>query len=264
MKKIWILSLLWICLLFTGCFEKVQDCISWEAACTREIIDDCVTVDWEDSCAVDIDEPVVEEFNIENYINWFAWTILNWTEIKLFDITWDNTLYYNDQFWFAVILWENWKWWKVELKTHNEQFGENAINRSIHFYKEWFEYDVYSLTINKIEKYDSMKKQDVFWTEDEFEKWIKWKNNKYLFMGYANDQLAPYIDTTNEYQQLFLNWFVFYDVDVQVENPIKVCVHYFDWCNRCTMQDDWNYICTEEACEQHQQPYCDDYDMINL
>ena len=248
MKKIWLLSLLWICLLFTGCFEKDllldSECTLWETC--------------------EIQEPIVEEFNIENYINWFAWTILNWTEVNVFNITWDYTLYYNDRFWFAVILWEQWKWWKVELKTHNEQFGENAINRSIHFYKEWFEYDVYSLTINKIEKYDSMKKQDAFWTEDEFEKWIKWKNNKYLFMGYANDQLAPYIDTTDEYQQLFLNWFVFYDVDVQVKNTIKVCVHYFDWCNRCTMQDDWNYICTEEACEQHQQPYCDDYDMINL
>lgn len=211
---------------------------------------------------IESQQPELSE--IEKLKQSFAWTILNWTEVNVLNITWDYTLYHNDKFWFAVILWENWKWWKVELKTHNEQFGENAINRSIHFYKEWFEYDVYSLTINKIEKYDSMKKQDVFWTEDEFEKWIKWKNNKYLFMGYANDQLAPYIDTTNEYQQLFLNWFVFYDVDVQVKNPIKVCVHYFDWCNRCTMQDDWNYICTEEACEQHQQPYCDEYDMINL
>ena len=159
MKKIWLLTTLLVGgLLLTGCFEKVQDCISWEAACTREI--------------------KVEETNIDELINWFTWTILNWTEIKLFDITWDNTLYYNDQFWFAVILWKQWKWWKVELKTHNEQFWENAIWRSIHFYKEWFDYDVYSLSIDKIEKYDNMKKQDVFWTEDEFEKWIKWKNNK--------------------------------------------------------------------------------------
>ena len=185
MKKIWLLTTLLVGgLLLTGCFEKVQDCISWEAACTREI--------------------KVEETNIDELINWFTWTILNWTEIKLFDITWDNTLYYNDKFWFAVNLWEQWKWWKIELKTHNEQFWKNAISRSIHFYKEWFDYDVYSLSIDKIEKYDSMKKQDVFWTEDEFEKWIKWKNNKYLFVGYANDQLAPYIDTTDEYQQLFL------------------------------------------------------------
>ena len=75
MKKIWLLSLLWICLLFTGCFEKVQDCISWEATCTREIIDDCVTVDWKDSCAVDIDESVVEEPVVEetepSLIDWY-------------------------------------------------------------------------------------------------------------------------------------------------------------------------------------------------
>jgi len=57
MKKIWLLSLLWICLLFTGCFEKD---LPLDSECTL----------WE-TC--EIQEPIVEEFNIENYINWFAW-----------------------------------------------------------------------------------------------------------------------------------------------------------------------------------------------
>lgn len=200
--------------------------------------------------------------SIEKLKETFTGNIINWSELEEIDITWDNTLYYNDKFWFAVNLWEQWKWWKIELKTHNAQFWENAISRSIEFHKEWFDYDVYSLSIDKIEKYDSMKKQDVFWTEDEFEKWIKWKNNKYLFVGYANDQLAPYIDTTNEYQQLFLDWFLFYDVNVEVEEDYKVCKRYFDWCNWCTMQDNWDYICTEEACEQHQEPYCGDEPVV--
>ena len=54
MKKLWFLVSLVTCgILLTWCFEKVEE--------IPEIIDDCVTVDWEDSCAVDIDEPVVEE-----------------------------------------------------------------------------------------------------------------------------------------------------------------------------------------------------------
>jgi hypothetical protein len=249
MKKIWFLTTLLVAgLLLTGCNQTVIE--------NPEIIDDCATVDWEDSCVVDAEEPVVEKFNMENFINWFSWTIIDWTDLETVEITQDETLYFNDKFWFAVVLWKEWNWWKIEVKVHNEQFWKNSIWRSIHFYKEWFEYDVYSLSIDKIEKYDTIKKQNVFWTEDEFEKWIKWKNNKYLFVGYANDQLYPHIDTTNEYQQLFLNWFVFYDVNGEFEENYKVCIHYFDWCNRCTMQDDWDYICTEEACEQYQKPYC--------
>lgn len=174
--------------------------------------------------------------SIEELKETFTGNIINWSELEEIDITWDNTLYYNDKFWFAVNLWERWKWWKIELKTHNEQFWKNAISRSIHFYKEWFDYDVYSLSIDKIEKYDSMKKQDVFWTEDEFEKWIKWKNNKYFFVGYANDQLAPYIDITDEYQQLFLVWFVFYDIEESVSEESKI------WRNSINLWEEllWN------------------------
>lgn len=70
MKKIWLLITLLVAgLLLSWCFEKVQDCIWWEAACTKEIevIDDCVTIDWEDSCVADIEEPVVEESNIPTF-----------------------------------------------------------------------------------------------------------------------------------------------------------------------------------------------------
>jgi len=43
-----------------------------------------------------------------------------------------------------------------------------------------------------------------------------------------------------------------------VDEPIEDCNRYFDGCNRCTKQDDWERICTEEACEQYQETYCAD------
>ena len=171
----------------------------------------------EKEALIKVDESTIEEdglSKIENLKQSFEWDIIDWTNTETVEITEDNTLYYNDKFWFAVILWEQWKWWKVQTKTHNEQRWENAISRSIEFHKEWFEYDVYQLTIDKIEKYDSMKKHDEFWTEDDFIKWTKWKNNKYFFIGYGNDQLAPYIDASNDLiEKMFPDWFIFYDIN---------------------------------------------------
>ena len=207
MKKIWLLTTLLIgSLLLTGCNKTVEN---------SEIIENDCSVDG--SCLVEVDEPTIEEdglSKIENLKQSFEWDIIDWTNTETVEITQDNTLYYNDKFWFAVILWEQWKWWKVQTKTHNEQRWENAISRSIEFHKEWFEYDVYQLTIDKIEKYDSMKKYDEFWTEDDFIKWTKWKNNKYFFIGYGNDQLAPYIDASNDLiEKMFPDWFIFYDIN---------------------------------------------------
>jgi len=74
MKKIWLLTTLLIAgLLLSGCFEKVQDCISWEAACTEEI---------------KIEEPIEEnvlvvqdeDMNTENIVYLKIWD-------KTFDVT---------------------------------------------------------------------------------------------------------------------------------------------------------------------------------
>ena len=35
-----------------------------------------------------------------------------------------------------------------------------------------------------------------------------------------------------------------------------VCVRYFDWCNRCSFNDDFSIMCTEEVCEEYQEAYC--------
>jgi len=60
MKKFWLLVSLVTCgILLTWCFKKVEQ--------NPEIIDDCVTVDWEDKCSIDIEEPIVEEINIPTF-----------------------------------------------------------------------------------------------------------------------------------------------------------------------------------------------------
>ena len=51
------------------------------------------------------------------------------------------------------------------------------------------------------------------------------------------------------------------NVDVKIEvdevpDDFDWCNHYFDGCNRCTLQDDWGFVCTEEACEEYQDAYC--------
>ena len=91
MKKIWLLTTLLVAgLLLSGCFERdlplIQDCLSWDAACTKEIevIDDCAIEDWEDGCAVDIDpEEVPEDFDWCNrYFDWCnRWTLQDDWEI---------------------------------------------------------------------------------------------------------------------------------------------------------------------------------------
>ena len=123
-------------------------------------------------------------------------------------------MYFNDKFWFAVILWKEWNWWKIEAKTHNEQFWENAISRTIQFYQKWFDYESYKLSIDKNDRYDSMKKHDEFWTEEDFEKSTKWRNNKYYFLGGIGGFISPSMDTSEKLDpNLFPDWFIFYDVE---------------------------------------------------
>ena len=43
----------------------------------------------------------------------FTWNIIDWTNREIAEITWDYTLYYNDEFWFATVLWEEWKWYNI-------------------------------------------------------------------------------------------------------------------------------------------------------
>ena len=156
--------------------------------------------------------PVLSE--IETLKQSFTWTIIDWTNLGIVEITQDNTLYFNDKFWFAVVLWKEWNWWKIEAKTHNEQFWEDAISWSIAFTKKWFDHANYGLGINKNDKYDNMKEHEEFWSEEDYEKSTKWRNNKYYFIGNVGGFISPSMDTSEELDNnLFPNWFIFYDVE---------------------------------------------------
>lgn len=66
--------------------------------------------------------PVPSE--IEILKQYFQWDIIDWKVDKesltlqpsniSFNVEWDDTLYYLNEFWIALVLWEDWKWWKVE------------------------------------------------------------------------------------------------------------------------------------------------------
>lgn len=51
--------------------------------------------------------------------------------------------------------------------------------------------------------------------------------------------------------------------DCDVPDDFDGCNNYFDGCNRCTMQDDWEIVCTELACEEYQEAYCADEPVVN-
>ena len=69
-----------------------------------------------------VEEPELSE--IEKLKQSFVWNIIDWKVDKesltlqpsniSFNVEWDDTLYYLNEFWIALVLWEDWKWWKVE------------------------------------------------------------------------------------------------------------------------------------------------------
>ena len=108
MKKIWLLTtLLTIVLLFAGCNKTVQN---------PEIIDDCVTIDWEDGCAVDIDEPVVEEPTYEilewTWYMWCIWWCEDWSDEEY--VEWYYYRYTNPELGLRITT-PSWDWWNYNL-----------------------------------------------------------------------------------------------------------------------------------------------------
>lgn len=216
MKKLWLFLLLLVCgISLAGCNFKSDKIIDWdwmvnevnEPVINEPIVDGPEIVD-------DVELQESELFEIEKLKQSFTWDIIDWTNLGTVEITQDNTLYFNDKFWFAVILWKEWNWWKIEAKTHNEQFWEKAISWSIAFTKKWFDYANYGLGINKNDKYDDMKRHKEFWTEEDYEKATKWRNNKYYFIGNVGGFISPSMDTSEKLDpNLFPDWFIFYDVE---------------------------------------------------
>lgn len=162
MKKIWLLTTLLVAgLLLSGCFEKVQDCIWWEAACTRES---------------KIEEPEISL--IDQLKQSFTWNLINWRVDEslltnkpnsiYFDITWDNTLYYIDEFWLAFTLWEEWKWWKIENAYEWKYLASVRIRNE--WIKTYWIFIIDNTTYQRVK--DSLSND-----EDE----TIWYNNQYTF-----------------------------------------------------------------------------------
>ena len=162
MKKIWILTTLLIgSLLLTGCNKTIVE--------NPEIIDDCVTVDWEDTCGVDIDEPVVEktlepayqildwtwyiwcpwwceDWSDEEYVKWYLYQYTNpelWLRITtpinymhskdIFHVKYDGPLF--EQIWNEIYSIENkeWEWWTYD-NAESIQMFEKDPNQSLEKY----------------------------------------------------------------------------------------------------------------------------------
>lgn len=106
MKRIWLLTtILVVGLLLTGCFEKAQDCIWWEAACTREIK---VEEPIEENVLVIQDE----DMNTENIVY-----------LKIWDKTFEVTLEDNTA---TKALLEKLKEWYVVVNAHEYWWFEKV------------------------------------------------------------------------------------------------------------------------------------------
>ena len=130
MKKLWFLVSLVTCgILLTWCFKKVEQ--------NPEIIDDCVTVDWEDSCAVDIDEPVDEEptYEILEW-TWYVtclWWCENWSDEEY--VEWYYYRYTNPKLWLRITTpsWQLWyygEYFRVKQETPIFEQIDNGIYAS--------------------------------------------------------------------------------------------------------------------------------------
>ena len=203
--------------------------------------------------------PPVEEYISKSINTWkdyvqqlidnFQWNIINWTDLESVNIEWDNTLYYNDRLWFAVILWEKWKWGRIKTKyTWREELSYKTSG-GISFSKRndnWWEYaDMFWFTVFDKENYSKVESW-WFWDREYFENETIWKNNKYNFVEFAtntsHDEIYDtfptldckermvqnyreiacdwyeeinweYVKTWKSWiEQLFQDWFIFYDV----------------------------------------------------
>ena len=140
-----------------------------------------------------------EDNNPDNGIDWFTWNIINWSHRETFIITWDNTLYYNDEFWFAIKLWKERNWAKIEIWKWCEECTETEYPHHIMInllkpkVKEDWPMDWYStisfsvVTKLEYEKMLELTKWDPMCEWDCIKDNTIWHNNHYYFLlGYTN------------------------------------------------------------------------------
>ena len=241
MKKIWLLfSLLMCCFIFVWCGNNQQ----------QESSDTILFNELKKS---------------------FTWNIVEWTNQELVEITWDYTLYYNDEFWFATVLWEEWKWYSVWVQRIEDDIEYSweliKIKRPMILFwtpmdeeiKDLFLMDYhYWFSVVSNDDVEKIKNSNDLWNTS-FKNDYKWENDKYSFFEASTQwhwsqryliQYFPNLDcrtwtgwieydiewNPHEYldadcngyevinweavktrkswiEQLFPNWFMFYDID---------------------------------------------------
>ena len=220
MKKFWLLTTLLVAwLLLTGCNKTVVE--------NPEIIDDCITVDWEYKCAVDTEEPIVDE-PIEDCNRYFDgcnrctkqddWERIcteeaceQYQETYCADEQYDEfledikssnelELYHNAQYGIQLWLSEELNWWKIIEEDRDDMFPHHLIifmakddtatadETWIDWYREKF-----TVWVVPVENYEDAM---IWFTEDN----ILWKNNKYCFFESKPDPL----DTNYYYINMFV------------------------------------------------------------
>ncbi len=141
MKKFCVLTTLLVGgLLLTGCNKTIEN---------PEIIDDCVTVDWEDTCAVDdIEEPVVEEPTYDildwTWYIWCPWWCEDWSDEEY--VKWYLYQYTNPELWLRITTPINYMHSKdiFHVKYDGPLFEQiwNGIYSIENKEREWWSYDI--------------------------------------------------------------------------------------------------------------------------
>ena len=163
MKKIWLLiSLLMCCFIFVWCGNNQQ----------QESNDTILFNELKKS---------------------FTWNIVDWTNREIVEITWNYTLYYNDEFWFATVLWEEWKWYSVWVQRVEDDFEYSweliKIKRPMILFwtpmdeeiKDLFLMDYhYWFDVISNEDVEKIKTHHDVWNTS-YKQWYKWENDKYSF-----------------------------------------------------------------------------------
>lgn len=143
------------------CIESWYNWVQW----------DCMS--WENIIEIIDSDPYVDD-----YFDWFTWNIINWKVDEnlltnkpnhiYFDITWDNTLYYIDEFWLSFSLWKEWKWWKIENAYEWKYLA------SVWIRNEWLK----TIWIFIIDNTTYQRVKDSL--SSDWDEYI-WNNNKYTF-----------------------------------------------------------------------------------
>ena len=157
---------------------------------------------------------------------------------------------------------DNWTGWKICSETPETAcvpviLKENEILVTPHEYNEFIAEET-DLPLLEEPYYTDLKTfRKVTWLKEASPEYVEWE----LPGSYIFDAYTKFYKTKAEREAMLKekieNQTIEEPVD-EIPDDFDGCNRYFDWCNRCTLQDDWEVICTEEACEVYQEAYCAD------